>query len=269
MTQKQKKQAKRRAWISFRYLFPVGAILVTLGSFWIPCMRFVTADTGTNEAISLAELMSNAWGQVRIYLFGTAEQDAANVTFSWTVLITLMVLVLLFAVGLAVAVWTAAAALRYFDNPEDRSQGRLVFLTLFPNRIVTCIAEALVLPLLFFPRLMVLFYENILNYSVILKLTFAEPWMIGCVLLLAVVIMTAAFEPMEVAAGLNPYKKKRRTEPQREEEPATEDEPVFATKEEQEYYEMVQRTKEEQAERLRKLLYGDDEDTTNGNEDGT
>ncbi len=269
MTQKQKKQAERRAWISFRYLFPVGAILATLGSFWIPCMRFVTPDTGTNEAISLARLIANAWGQVRVYLFATAKQDAANVAFSWTVLITLILLVLLFAVGLAVAIWTAAAALRYFDDPEDRSRGRLVFLTLFPNRIVTCVWEALVLPLLFFPRLMVLFYENILNYSVILKLTFAEPWMIGCVLLAAAMVLTAAFQPIEVAAGMNPYKKKRKTEPQKAEEPVKADAPVFATKEEQEHYEMVQRTKEEQAERIRKLLYGDDENTTNGNEHGT
>ena len=97
---KRKQEERRRAWIYTRYLFPILSLLLILGSLALPCLRYVTADTGTNDSISSFELLQNSWDQVRVYLFGTAasEQLPENVAFCETVLVLLVVLVLLFLV---------------------------------------------------------------------------------------------------------------------------------------------------------------------------
>lgn len=254
MKQKERKQRFRRGWIRFRYLFPLAAILLTAATLFIPCLRFTTADTGTGEAISVAELMKNAWDQVRTYLFATAEQQEATVAFSQSVLITLIVLWLLFLLGTAATVWVTIGAFRHFSDPEGSGTDRILFRTVFPNRIVACVYRGLTLPLLLFPRILVLFYENILHYTVLLNLTFPEPIIFGGILFLAELVLVAVFSPMETVANMNPYRKRRRQIGIEEDEAEAEETPVFQTEAEQKQYELLERSRAEQAERIRKLL---------------
>lgn len=256
MNNKTRKQRQRSGWIRFRYLFPIFAILLTAATLLIPCLRFTTADTGTGEAISVATLMKNAWTQVRVYLFATAEQHEANVAFSQTVLVTLILLWLLFLVGIVATVWVTVGAFRHFSDPEKSGTDRILFRTMFPNRIVVCLYRALTLLPLLFPRILLLCYENILHYTVILNLTFLEPIWIGLGLFLAEIALVAAFVPIETVANMNPFRRRRK--PVEMEEEQEEPTPVFATEAEQKQYELIEKSKAEQAERIRKLLQRDE-----------
>ncbi len=254
-----KREARRRAWVSFRYLFPVLMIVLMLISMAIPCLRYTTADTGTNETISTFQLIENSWGQVRVYLFGTGEQTAENIAFSWTVLICLAVFVILFALGTAIAVWSAIGALRYLRNPEEKGMARTVFLTVLPNRFAVCAWQALLLLLPAFPRVLVLIYKKILMYSVILNVTFADPILICGILYGISIILAAVFQPLEYAWGMNPFRWREESSRIEDDEVRTEETPVFTNEAERKYYEMNQQAREEQAERIRQLLLGDEE----------
>ena len=110
------KRKNKTGFIYFRYLFPIFAMLCMICVAFVPTYRYVTADTGVNDAISLWTLMSNAWNTVRGYLFGNGTQEAVVVDFSWTTLFLIVALVLLFAVGVASAVYTAVNAFKYFGD---------------------------------------------------------------------------------------------------------------------------------------------------------
>ena len=228
-------------------------------SAFIPCLRYTTADTGTNSAISLAELMSNSWTHVRTYLFTTGDKDPNTVAFSQTVLVCVIVLVLLFAVGAIMTVWNTVGAIRYLNDSDKKGQSRALFLTLFPNRAMSLIYTALTLPVLAFPHILVTFYEDILYYSVILNFTFAPPILVGGVLYVITLILCVSFTRAENIWGLNPYKKRTQKISVPSEPDIGEPVPEFESDAERERYELVQKSREEQADRIRKLLFDADE----------
>ena len=200
----------RRALIYVRYLFPVAMLLLLLLLMQIPCLRYTTADTGAQEAISFAELAGNSWDQVRSYIFGSGgEKDANNLYFSKVVFATLIVFWILYFLAFAFAVYTAIEAFRHFREPGRQTFGRILFMTLMPNRVVYCLTQLLFLPLLFFPHVIILFYENILHYHVVLTVTFPEPMVFGVIFYLALVILTAVSAGSEQALGMNPFAGRR------------------------------------------------------------
>ena len=117
---KKKQQRRRQAAVYLRYWMPVAVMILVTVWLFVPCLRYTTSVTGTNETISLAELIRNSWEQSRSYLFGGGTQHAANTEFCWTVLITVALSVALYLVGVAASVWSAVGAMRYFGNREDR-----------------------------------------------------------------------------------------------------------------------------------------------------
>ncbi|MBQ9086946.1 MAG: hypothetical protein IJY47_07140 [Clostridia bacterium] len=253
---KKQREARRRAWILARYIYPIVMVVLVAVSLCIPCMRYTTADTGTNETMSQWELMSNSWEHSRQYLFGSAEQTSSNTLFCRAVFGTLIGFFALFLVGSVAAVWSSVGAFCYFRDPDDRGTGSILYLTLFPNRVAVCLLVALILPMLTFPRLLVFFYERFFHYSVLMNVTFPEPLWIGGVLYLLFLVATVAFAKRERAMGMSPYpKKKPRGLPAEEQAEDTGSyQPQFSNESERVYYEMNQRAREEQAERIRRLL---------------
>lgn len=269
---KQKKQARlrrTRLWIRIRYLLPILAALFTLVTLFIPCFRYTTAQTGTNDVVSCAELIANSWAggtdspSVRDVLFGGKAYAKATVSFSWAVLITILAGVVLYAFGVAMAIWSAVGAFRYFRMPHAEDDRRFLYMTVFPNRVVTLIYEAMILPLLLFPRLLVLYYDSIMHYAVLLNLTFAEPLVIGGVLYIGMAVAAVLTRPTERRLGMDPFARPSVSVKEVAVQTVDEEEPIYETEAERRYAEMNRKTREEQAERIVRLLRLDD-DTKEG-----
>jgi len=242
----------RKGFIYFRYIFPIIAALIMMILVFIPAYRYITADTGLKEAMSLGGLIGNSWDTVRTYLFdGGADKQQPITDFSATVLTLIIVFVILFAVGLAVAIWTAVEALRYFLVGDTHEKSRVLFLTLVPNRILSCVYLALLLPIFTLPMLMPTLYDNILNYHVELSVT-VDMLYIALALWLAAVIITAVSARFEIGE-LNVFFKAT------VEDNDDKTEQVDAQEPNDPYSELERRAKEEQAERILKLLNKDKE----------
>ena len=163
MGTKKNKSAFWRVLIYIRYLLPViFAVALILMSF-IPSLRYSTVE-GTNPEISPIELLDNSWYQVREYLFTKAEPEITQKNFSETVLVLIIVMSVLFAVGVLSTIAVAAYVFRYINDEKFRkSNTRIGFFTVVPNRIVVMLLQALMLPILFFSRIIILLYEMAVN----------------------------------------------------------------------------------------------------------
>ncbi len=251
------KHSTKKRLIYIRYIAPVILAAVLLLCALIPCYRFAVAGK-LEGAVSLLELCSNSFSAARSSLFGTAQTDAAILSFSRILLFLVCVLCLLFLLGAASAVYALVRFIR-FSRGDRTSRAHVLFLTLTANRILLCVYHALMLPLLFLPHLMPFLYRTVLGYEVAL---FTQPFdmlFITLPLTLAVltlVIISAKFEPVE---ELNLYTKLQAPEvegtPKDEpEEVEAEDEPTDA------YEQILRRAKEEQAARILGLLNKDDKE---------
>lgn len=202
----------RKKLVYIRYIFPVVAIVLTFLLMLVPCYSYTTADTGQQESISLCELLDNARVQVCEYLFEkTGTKDAATVSFSKTVLGLMIGLSVLFAVATAAVVYILISAVRYFKNPEDRGNARILFITLIPNRTVGLVLQALCFPLLAFPHIMTLLYEKILHYYVTVTLTFPDPLILAAVLYVASIVLSIVSAVREPALHMNPFAHRKST----------------------------------------------------------
>ena len=116
------------------------------------------------------------------------------------------------------------------------------------------------LPLLAFPRMMVFFYQKLLFYPTTLNLAFPEPLIIGIVLLILGVVMTLTVKKWETGMKLDVFADPRRREVAKETDEVDEvhEAPQFESEAEQKNYEMNEKMREEQRERIRKLLSRDD-----------
>ena len=243
------KKTVRKGFIYFRYLFPIFVAVIMLALTFVPCYRFVTADTGIKQAISANELLSNSWETVRNYLFGGQEQVQVTADFAGTLFGVIIVLCLLFAVGLISAIYAAYVAFRFFADGCRESKKRILFITIFPNRIVLCISYALTLPLLFLPRIMPLLYDGILKYHVeLICQPFDMAW-IELALVVAVIAVTFISARYETLCEMNVFVRYR------DEEEEEEYEEQYATEESEDIFsEMDRKAREEQNERILRLL---------------
>ena len=251
-------QANRKARRLFllRYLCPVAGLVLLLLALQSPCLQYSTASTGENQAISTAQLLQNSWNEVREYLFGDSEQLSITLTFSRVVLVTLSVCTFCFLIGSAAMIWLAVGAVRYLLKPEDRGTARIVWITLFPNRIVACLYFAFLLPLLAFPRILIPIYANMLGSAVTLKFSAFEPLWLGLLLFVGIVILSACLVKRERMADLDPFESSRNREDPEEAE--DESERLRTPSEEDE---QTRKLREEQLLKIRQLLNKDDKDS--------
>ena len=255
------KGTARKGFIYFRYLFPIFVAVIMLILTFVPCYRYVTADTGLNEAISAKELLSNSWDTVREYLFGGKEQVQVTADFAGTLFGIIIIFCLLFAVGFASAVYCAVVAFRFFADGGRESKQRILFITLFPNRIVLSVCYALTLPLLFLPKIMPLLYDGILKYHVELICEPFDMVWIDIALVAAVVAVILISARYETLCEMNVFVRYREDEEEEEYE-----EQYAVPEDEDAFTEMDRRTREEQNERILRLLNKSEEDDTDEQE---
>lgn len=243
------KKNTRKGFIYFRYILPILTPVIMLLLMHVPCYRFVTADAGLHQKISAWGLISNSWDTVRDYLFGNGEQVQVTADFAGTVFGLIILLTLLFCIGAGMAVYTAVAAFGYFKNGCKESRSRILFITLVPNRVILCVYYSLILPFIFFPRMLPALYNSILNYYIEL---ICEPFdiiIVSAILFVATVAVIFVSARFEKLAQMNLFfKHKKQTE---EDEETVEEEDTDET---DAYTAMDRRAREEQNERILRLL---------------
>ena len=257
---RQRKEARRRALIYIKAWMPVLTVVLVLIAMMIPCLRYTVAGTGTMEPISEMELLSNNWSATREALFGGGDWKKTDLGFAKVSFYTMLVSIVLFLLSAGMAIWASVGATLYYRNPKRAGGGHAVYRTFF-SRPLIIIYQLLMLPLLAFPRMMVFFYKSLLFYPTILNLTFPEPLMIGAVLLIAHVALMITAKKWETRMQMDVFDDPRRAQKSEESDALDEEreEVRFESEEEQKHYEMNEKMREEQLERIKKLLSRDDE----------
>ena len=265
-TQRQRKEARRRALIYVKAWLPTLTVVLIMIAMFIPCLRYTVAGAPTKEVISEAELISSTWTTLRDALFGGGDWENRELGFSKASFYTMLVSVMLFVISAAMAVWASVGATRYYTNPKRGGKEHAIYRTFFSRPLIFGY-QLLMLPLLAFPRMMVFFYKELLFYPTILNLTFPEPLIIGIVLLVLGLVLTLTVKKWEMRMGLDVFADPRRREETEETDEVDEvyEAPRFETEAEQKNYEMNEKMREEQLERIRKLLSRDDDNEDKGN----
>lgn len=259
-----KKKNKGMGIVYARYILPVAADVILTILMCFPVVRYAL-NSEIKERMSLWELVSNAWSTSRNYLFSSGTTpNAEGKTFYTTVLVALILCVLLFMIGIAVNLFTLICAANVYASRSEKNKDRPIknlYITFIPNRAVYLLLRALPLPLAFFPYLLVLFYRRLLLYKVGINPT-ALIVAIGAVaLFIATVIITAIAKKYELRFDVNIFSRKKTaisSENYRNGDPAA-DEPDDP--DEYRVYQMKKASRDEQTERLRKLLGFDEDDT--------
>ncbi len=252
------KKTARKGFIYFRYALPLilAAVLVVL--MLLPTYRFITADTGVGETVSLGELLSNSFATAREYIFKSGEKAVPTMDFSVTLLVCVCLMWLLFFIGVISAIFEAYEMVMLCRGIRT-SRSRILFVTLSVNRGFLCIWHALMLPIFLLPRIMPLLYGEILAYRV--ELVCAPFDMLWVALVLyaltaAVIFVSKKYERLEELDIYRLPEKKIEVMKENTEEEIQEDEP------EDEYEAMMRRARAEQAESILRLL------NKNGDDDG-
>ena len=263
MRRRKNTDTKALVLIHLRYIIPALLCLVLVGLMFVPNLRY-SVSSGTVEEMSVAERLNNDWYQARVALFGSSELSQLGLNFYRILMVVIPLLGLLFIIGALSTVVVAAVGLIYINSPEFRhSRERIWFITLLPNRIVVYVLQSLTLPVLFYSRIIVLLFEKVYKTDVLLNVTFPEAWIFGLVFFALSVGISIWSEIYEKRLDADPFK--RITPPEvrvieREERAPIKEAPVFKTEEEREYYERQKHAREEQLERIKRLLNKDEEE---------
>ena len=243
-----------------RYILPIAADIILIILMSLPLVRY-SLNSELKEKMSLWGLVSNTWNNSRLYLFSTGSTiNAEGKMFYTTVFVALIICLLLFIIGVAVNIFTLLCAGSVYASKNGRkSDGNIknLYLTFIPNRVVYVILRGTVRPLAFFPYLLVFFYRRLLLYMVSVS---ANALIVGggaLILFVATAIVTAASKRFELRFDMNIFSK-RKSAVSTEYDERKEDLPNDP--DEYKIYQMRKASKDEQTERLRKLLGFDEED---------
>ena len=244
----------KRNFVYFRYVYPAISIFLIFLFLFIPCFSFVTSS-GENDAVSVAELSKNAWQWSAQCLFGSGvEQTAGNISFSQTAMILVALFYLCFAIAAVTAVYLLITACLCFNKKSGWEKNRAVFLTFFFGRSVTIILQGLSLVIFIFPRILPLLYLNLLNMYVEVRLSFIDPMILALVVYLVGTVLSVVSVKWERRLGMDIFSSASVGA-------GVQKEPAIATtpKEESAFDKMSREAREEQMERILKLLNKDDE----------
>ena len=243
------KQTKQKL-IYARYILPPVLILLILLLTFIPSYRYV-AGGDARVPISLSTLISNSWEESRETLFVKSQNDVKpqELVFSKTMLGIILGSGVLYLIARAVAAWSAFVALKLFmsDDEDSAERSRTLFITFIPNRIVLTALEALALPMLAIPYIMPLVYAYTLGTRVGFTLAAPDGFIVLSVALVALCVLSALTAPYERRFDADVFKKREPFGLARAEEAEEEEEEEELSDEELAF-------KEEQAERIRRLL---------------
>lgn len=248
------KQTKQKL-IYLRYILPPVLILLLLLFALIPSYRFV-AEGVAREPISLSKLISNSWDESRETLFVKSANDVKpqELVFAKTMLWLIIGFGILYLGALAVAVWSTFVALKLFisDDEEGAERARTLFITFFPNRIVLTAVEALAIPLVLIPYLMPPVYAYTLGTRVAFTLAAPDGFIFALISIAAISVLSALTAPYERRFDADVFKKRAAFGASADESEEEENIP-----EQDEAYRAL---RDEQAERIRRMLRGDDKE---------
>ena len=243
------KKSTQKGFIYFRYILPIAVTLAMLCLMLVPVYMYNTSGK-YGGAVSLGELLGNSWDTVRSYIFGaSASKDAATLSFSKTLFGMIIGAWALFAVGAASRIYAASVAIRMFSTGERGSSSRALLLALIPNRVVLCITHALTLPIFFIPMLMPTLYAKLLGTTVLLKCSPFDMAFVAIALYIAEVAVICVSSGYETTNKMNLFSRapvhQSRAEIREDDGDTAEDDG---------YAGYESRAKQEQLERIMKLL---------------
>ena len=245
------KQTKQKL-IYLRYILPPVLLLLVLLFALIPSYRYV-AEGVAREPISLAKLISNSWDESRETLFVKSANDVKpqELVFARTMLGLILGFGALYLGALAVAVWSTYVALKLFisDDEDGAERARTLFITFFPNRIVLTAVEAISIPLVAIPYLMPEIYAYTLGTRVAFTLAAPDGFIFALISIAAISALSLICAPYERRFDADVFKK-------REAFGLAKDELIEEQTEELSDEERALR--DEQAERIRRMLRGED-----------
>lgn len=243
-----------------RYILPIVSDIILAILMCLPVVRFLL-NSELKEKMSLWGLISNAWNTSRTYIFSAGtEPNAEGKMFYTTVLVALIICMLLFIVSIAVNIFTLVCAGSVYASRADKSKDNVIrnlYITFIPNRVAYIILRGLVLPIAFFPYLLVFFYRRLLLYMVSVIPTALIVGIGALVLFIATAVLTVISKKYELRFDVNIFSRKKSAISIERDKL---DEDIPDDPDEYRIYQMKKASKDEQTERLRKLLGLDEED---------
>lgn len=202
------KKKSKEILIYIRYLLPIIVSFAIIIMLFVPSYRFIFSGE-VGDRMSTATLISNSWEQARNVLFGTSEQTDAAIIFSRTLFVLIIILVIALLLSLAVSIWTATVALRYFLSSDEDSaeRARRVFCVFVPNRIILSFFSVLGLAISCLPYLMRPLYSFTYSQNVSVVLEAPDSLIVGGVLVLALIVLSIISAPVEKALDADIFKK--------------------------------------------------------------
>lgn len=248
------KQTKQKL-IYARYILPPVLLFVLLIVAFIPSYRYV-AEGVAREPISLWKLISNSWNESRETLFVKTNATNGELLFAKTMLGIILGFGALYLGALAVAVWSSFVALKLFisDDEDGAERARTLFITFIPNRIVLTLLEALVIPFSVIPYLMPMIYASTLGTRVSFVLAAPDGFIFALVAIAAIAVLSVITAPFERRFDADVFKKRAAFGMAKAEENDGTFESVYEMSDEE------RALREEQAERIRRMLGNKDKD---------
>ena len=247
-----KKNDKKHSiyFIYLRYLLPIFTPIIIFAMLFVPSYRFIFSDE-VGDPMSCARLLSNSWYQVRNVLFGSTEQTNMATSFSTMLFALIIILVVLYLISIAISIWSAVVAFRYFlsENRESAEHSRRFLQVFIPNRIVLSIFTLLSLSISVLPYLMKPLYWFNYSQAVTVILEAPDSLIVGGVLVLATLVLSIACAPAERKQEIDVFAKDV------EEDGAVENTDV--------QIEDKENIDDESKERIRRLFDNDDNDDKN------
>ena len=197
--------------IYLRYALPILSYIVIAVMLFVPSHRFIFSGKA-GELMSVSTLISNSWEQARNVLFGAAEQTDAALIFSRWLLAIIIVSVLLLLLSLAVSVWSAIVAFRYFlsDDEESAYRSVCVLRAFVPNRIILCILSSLGITVAVLPYFMTPLYAFTYSQNVTAVLEAPDALTVGGLLVFVCLVLSAVSAAMEKELEADIFKKNKK-----------------------------------------------------------
>ncbi len=235
-----------------RYILPPVLMLLMLATMFLPSYRYIM-NGELEDAVSPMTLLVNSYNNTRLALFGTEKVSAESVLFSRNVLTVLIALVLISLIGVASAVYSCYAAMKYFrcTDKDAAERSRVAFITLCPNRTILCILNTLSVAAAVFPYITPYFYDQAYGARVVLTLTMPDTLIFACISTVAIIALSIVGACFEKRLGVDLFKKRKAFDKAKDEEQS----PTYAADDPPENKDVrITAAEREKNERIRRLL---------------
>lgn len=202
-----RKKTRHYPLIYARYVLPLTVNIAIIIISFLPVIRF-TLDSDERQTMSLAKLIQNTWDNSRLYLFSSQTQQTNDgVLFYKSAFSLLIILTALFIAGTLLNIFAAISCKAYFF--DGNSKLRNIYTSIVPNRVIMLIFSLSLLPIAFFPDILVYLYRHLLLYNVSVEYSFLSTGIMALILFAALVTVTLISRKKEEQFNLNIFKYKK------------------------------------------------------------